>query len=190
MSDETDRSEQLLEELESIIVTEGFSGLKMGLLATHLRCSRTTLYKLASSKDELVLMVLNRVGDASFAEASEAAADPGLTQAERITRWIEAVSRWQTHVSNTCWRDVAAWEPSATMFARRSDRAVGILSGFIDEGIRTGEFRAVNGRFAAELLSRGSRATRDPVVLDAAGLTSGEAAAELGKIIVAGLIAC
>jgi AcrR family transcriptional regulator len=187
LPDTDPRAEHLLDDVQAIIASEGFSGLKMGALAARLHCSRTTLYKVAPSKDALILMVLERIADASFSEAIETSSVPGLSQADRITRWVEAVTRWQGYVSNVCWRDVSRWDPSARLLAAKSERAIGFLSGFIDEGIRSGEFRPVNGRFAAEIISRGSRATRDPAVLEATGLSAGEAVSQLGTLVVGGL---
>jgi AcrR family transcriptional regulator len=181
------RLEQILDDMLSIIVAEGFSHLTVAVLAERLHCSRTTLYRIAPSKDALVLTVLERLADGSFAEAKGAAAVPGLSQAERISQWIQVVSLWQGKVSTACWLDVSRWQPSAELFARKNDRALGYLGTFIEEGIRTGEFRPANARFAAEMLSRGSLATRDPIVLKATGLTSGEAVAQLGVLILKGL---
>lgn len=178
---------RLLDALQSIIAKEGFSGLTMAMLTSRLRCSRTTLYQIAPGKDALVLMILERIADASFAEAKQAAAVPGISQGERISRWIEVVTRRQGSVSTACWLDVSTWEPSAQLFARKNDRALTYLSAFIDEGVRTGEFREMNARFAAELLSRGSVATRDPRVLQETGLTAGQAVAELGVLILKGI---
>jgi AcrR family transcriptional regulator len=179
--------EELLDRIAEIVSAEGFSDLRVGDLAKRLSCSRTTLYKLAPSKDELVLAICDRIADASYAEALQASSEPGLSQADRITRWLEVVTRRQGNCSLAFWRDVSEWEPSARLFLAKNERGVGHVQGFIEEGVRTGEFRPMHMRFVAEMISRGSRASRDPAVLEATGLDSGEAAAELGAFIVGGL---
>src|SRR5262245_38694751 len=55
------RQEEILSGLEEIILREGFRDLTVASLAERLRCSRRTLYELAESKNELVLLVLDRL---------------------------------------------------------------------------------------------------------------------------------
>lgn len=55
------RAEQLLDELEAVFLAEGFHHLSIAELTTRLRTSRRTFYELAPSRDELVLVVLDRI---------------------------------------------------------------------------------------------------------------------------------
>ena len=55
------RREEILDELEAIFLAEGFRGLTVGTLAARLRCSRSTLYALAATKEELYLRVSDRI---------------------------------------------------------------------------------------------------------------------------------
>ena len=181
------RRQQLLDRLESIITSEGFSDLRVGALAERLGCSRTTLYKLAPGKDELVLLVCDRYADRAQAEAVAATSEPGLTQGERIRTWAEVIHEWQGLSSRRFWRDVAAWQPALDLFRRQSDYGILWITLFIENGVASGEFRPVNARYVAEVISRASRATRDPRVLEATGLTSGQAMAELAAYMVDGL---
>lgn len=48
----TRRQEQVLDGLEEIFREEGFRRLTIGELATRLRCSRSTLYAMAPTKEE------------------------------------------------------------------------------------------------------------------------------------------
>src|SRR5690349_2511610 len=58
--DLTDRGRELLDKIEQLIMDEGFASLTVGDLAAKLQCSRSTLYGLAPTKDELVLVVVDR----------------------------------------------------------------------------------------------------------------------------------
>ena len=55
----TDRQRQILDEMEDL-VAGGFADLTMAELAARLNCSLRTLYALAPSRDELVLIVIDR----------------------------------------------------------------------------------------------------------------------------------
>jgi AcrR family transcriptional regulator len=58
---DTRRREELLDQVQSLILVEGFAQLRVGALAAHLSCSRSTLYKLAPSKDELIALVFRAI---------------------------------------------------------------------------------------------------------------------------------
>lgn len=49
-----DRERSLLDELEKLILAEGFTGLRLEDIAARLNVSRSTLYRLAASKQELI----------------------------------------------------------------------------------------------------------------------------------------
>ena len=69
------RHREVLDDLESLFLRDGFSGFSVRELAAHVGCSRRTLYELAPSKDELVLIVfdrfLHRVGRAALDSIDE-----------------------------------------------------------------------------------------------------------------------
>ena len=48
------RKAQLLDQLVELLLAEGFAHLTLDELATRLRCSKSTLYGLADSKEQLV----------------------------------------------------------------------------------------------------------------------------------------
>jgi AcrR family transcriptional regulator len=56
----TPRQREVLDELEDLVVRGGFSGLPMAEIAARMNCSLRTLYGIAPSKDELVLVVVDR----------------------------------------------------------------------------------------------------------------------------------
>lgn len=56
----TPRQREILDSLEALAVEQGFAELTMAQLAARVNCSLRTLYGLAPSKDELLLMVVDR----------------------------------------------------------------------------------------------------------------------------------
>src|SRR5213080_1832274 len=69
------RRSDLLGQIEQILLQEGFAELSMDELATRLRCSKSTLYAVAGSKNDLVSMVVKRFFEGATAriEAETAA---------------------------------------------------------------------------------------------------------------------
>ena len=54
----TRRQAELLDQLESLFLAEGFARFTLDDLAVRLRCSKSTLYALAGSKEQLALRVI------------------------------------------------------------------------------------------------------------------------------------
>src|SRR5512142_1001170 len=103
----SDRQEELLGELERIILDEGFRRLTVESLAKRLQCSRRTLYELAPSKDELVLLVLDRLLRRMGHKAMEqvrALDDP----ADRLQAYMTCTNAEISPSSRQLWADVAA----------------------------------------------------------------------------------
>jgi AcrR family transcriptional regulator len=185
-SSDIGRREELLDQIEELVLSEGFAHLRVGALAAHLRCSRSTLYKLASSKEELIALVFRRFVDKALAEASAEAAlleDP----AERVIRFTEAIGRWQAKGSEAFWRDVRDHPQASDVLSQTRSRGYKILQGYLDEGVASGRFRPANTTFVAYLIWHSYRAARDPDVVRPLGITSDEAVREIGRLIAYGM---
>lgn len=181
------RYDELLGHLEDIILAEGFSHLRVGVLASRLRCSRTTLYQLAPTKEGLILLAIERYVDAMAQEASAAGADEALPYVERIFAYARVIHRWRDRASMQFWQDVAAWEPANRLFAARSRIESRRVADIFREAVECGAFREMNTTFVGEVVWRGTMATRDPDVLEASCLSSGDAMEELAALILRGV---
>src|SRR5690348_720009 len=86
------RRGELLDSLTALFLAEGFLEFGVGDLATRLRCSRSTLYLVAQSKEQIVLASLRHFfrGAAQRVEARvEREPDPG----ERLATYLRSVAR-------------------------------------------------------------------------------------------------
>ena len=61
-----DRRVEVLDGVMRIIAERGFSDVQMAEVARELRCSASTLYKIAPSKESLVLLAIGRWGDVTL----------------------------------------------------------------------------------------------------------------------------
>ena len=182
------RAEELLDGVMRIMGAQGFSDLKMSDLARELRCSVSTLYKLAPSKTDLVILALQRWGEHLLAGIDAQARRCSSPSAQARTYFREGAEGLR-ELSSAFRRDVEHFE--ATRRAYReivSDRFIERFSALLDEAARTGEIRPINVRFAVGMFRYIAFAVRDEDLLAAAGLTAREAMLEVDKIIWDGVL--
>ena len=180
------RREQLLDEIEAIVLVEGFRHLGVGELASRLHCSRSTLYKLAPSKTELMRTVFARFVTRAFDDC-EQAAERVTAPADKIVRYVLGLSDWTAKASLEFWRDVRDFDITRGVLDAGSARGTRTVQRYMDQGIERGTLRPANSAFLAHIVWLAARAARDPDVLERVGLSPGEAMAELGRFIVYGM---
>jgi AcrR family transcriptional regulator len=177
---------EILEGLETIVLTEGFRDLTVGRLAQRLHCSRRTLYEIADSKDGLVLITIDRVMrrlgriayDASAHEESlldqvRAYLTKGLTELHRAT------------LSFT--EDVSAAPEAATLVSAHFRYARSIVERTLVKGMETGEFRQIHPRITAETFDAALMRLLDPDLLREAGVSFAEAVEEYLTLFTDGI---
>src|SRR5918997_1456031 len=84
----TRRQAQLLDQLEELFLAEGFARFTLEDLAVRLRCSKTTLYALADSKEQLAVRVGGPFSGGATADVEARTAgedDP----ARRVTAYLQ-----------------------------------------------------------------------------------------------------
>lgn len=180
------RREQLLAELETILLTEGFLHLRVGALASRLKCSRSTLYELAESKEELFARVVERFRDSVVREAIERA-EAHASPADKLVTLLEVVADRQPEGSPAFWRDVRADEATRAVFDEGRSWGVHRAKQYLDEGVADGTFRPANTDFLAHVIWLAGAASRDPAVLERTNIDSGEAVREIERLLISGL---
>jgi len=180
------RREALLEELSALIIAEGFRHLRVGALAARLRCSRSSLYKLAPSKDDLIELVFERFVNRAIDDAALRATQ-GSSAAERIMVFSRVIDEWQMKGSPEFWRDVRDTPQTAAVLSLARGRGYLLIQGYLDEGVASGEFRPANTAFVARVVWMTAAMTRDPDTLEELKMNRATASEELLKLIVYGM---
>ena len=181
------RREELLDGTMGIIAARGFSDVQVADIARELHCSASTLYKIAPSKESLVLLALRRWAEITF-EDLDARAEQGTTASDRARNYFRAGAESLRPISLAFVADAQRFE--STRLAWKADVADRFVMGFIELIERAqdaGEVRPVNTRFLAELLNHIGFITRDERVLRVSGLTREEAFLEVEGIIWDGI---
>ena len=181
------RRAELLDGLMGLVSARGFSQVPTSEMASELGCSVATLYKLAPSKEALVLLAIARWREVVFADM-EARAMRCDAPAEKARTYFRTGAEKLHPMSLAFYSDVQRFE-----WMREAWR-VTVVDQYIDRFVEfvrlaqdAGEIRAVNVRFLGEMLRQIGLLTRNDRVLAASGLTSEQAVIEIDRIIWDGI---
>jgi AcrR family transcriptional regulator len=180
------RREELLEQLEGLFLAEGFTALTVDEIARRLRCSKATLYSLASTKEQLVLSVTKHFFRTA-ADEIEAMVKAEKDPRERIATYLGGIGAEMRRNSLAFYQDMVSYPPTAAIYRRNAIIAAGRVQEMIQEGVDARVFRPVDGRFAGELVALAIDGILSGVLLDTTGFNAGEAFSELGDLLINGL---
>ncbi|HEY5856311.1 MAG TPA: TetR/AcrR family transcriptional regulator [Aldersonia sp.] len=181
------REEQLLTQIEEIFLAEGFTSVTVDDLARRLRCSKATLYRVARTKEQLVIAATKHFFRTA-ADSIEASLADTESASERITKYLNGVADAMRRNSPAFYDDMVAYPPTADIYARNAGTAAERVREMIAEGIESGEFRSTDGVFAAQLVALAIDSVQSGALLERTGLSAAEAFAELEDLLLHGLL--
>lgn len=182
----TARQRELLDELQELFFAEGFADLTMASLARRLSCSLRTLYALAPSRDELVMVAVDRnlwrVG-----QAARAALDPGLPPLEALGRYLRAaavaVAGWRAPFV----RDLLAVPAAGALAGGHRRYIAGVTKALLDLAVERGDCAVADTGALAALLSNLAWFFVQPEVQPALDTTPEQAADETLELLLRGI---
>jgi AcrR family transcriptional regulator len=148
----TRRQAQLLDQLEELFLAEGFAGFTLEDLAVRLHCSKSTLYALAGSKEQLASRVIRhffRKATAAVEAGTATEEDPAL----RVTAYLTAVARALAPAGPAFYRDLDGFAPGRAVYEQNTARAAERVRELIAEGVTRGRFREVHPALVADTVS-------------------------------------
>jgi len=181
------RREELLDGVMSIIAARGFSEVRTAEVARRLHCSESSLYKIAPSKDSLIVLAIGRWGELTL-EALEIRAQRGKTAAERAREYYLGAAERLRPLSLAFRGDVERFESARVAYQAITDRFITRFVELLDDAVESGEIKPVNTRFLAEVLRQIARVIRDEHVLRSSGLSTQQAALEVDAFLWDGLL--
>lgn len=132
-------------------MVEGYRRSTMADLASRLRCSKRALYQLAPSKEQLFLIVVQRVLDEIWRLGLQAESETEGIQ-DRIHSYITAAivpcRRW----SPLFLADVEGMAEARAMLDNHLKDRMARVEGMVKEGVRLGVFRRTNAALVAEMI--------------------------------------
>jgi AcrR family transcriptional regulator len=182
----TRRRTALFDELLELFLAEGFSLFTLDEIAARLRCSKSTLYTLAASKDDLVRRVtvhfFKRATTAVEARLAIAQRPP-----ERVATYLTAVGDELAVASDVFMADLFANAGAREVYEANTRSAAQRVRQLIEEGVDDGIYRDVHASFAGDLIATMMVRIQQRGVRSATGLSDAEAYTELATLLTYGL---
>jgi AcrR family transcriptional regulator len=176
------RQVDLLERLTDLLVSQGFAHLTLDQIAAELRCSKTTLYALASSKDQLAARVVNNFfrRATSLVEARVAAR---REPRRRIEAYLDGITEAMGPASRQFIVDIADFGPTRQTYRENAVAAAGRVRELIDEAGSAKAVASVDADFVAVWIGLSIEAIQRGEFAERAGLTDAEAFGELSRLV-------
>lgn len=182
----TRRRTELFDALVALFLTEGFAHLTLDEIAARLRCSKSTLYTLAASKEQLVTAATKHFFRTATQTVEErVAASDGAR--ERVTAYLQTVGEALDPASDRFMADLDAFAPARAIYEQNTRIAARRVQELIAAGVAAGEFRDVHAAFAAELVATMMVRIQQRAVRDRTGLEDAAAYRELAAIVTGGI---
>lgn len=180
------RREDLLQRLEGLILAEGFARLTVDDLAGRLQCSKSTLYAIASSKEQLVVAAVQHFFREAAVRVGEKVASI-IDPPQRIAAYLAGLGEEMRHMSPECYADMVSFEATAAIYAKHSLATAHRVRESIQDGVASGAFRAVNAEFVGAAVSLLIDGIQHGELLDRSGLSMADAYTELGALVLSAL---
>lgn len=182
----TARQAEVFRKLVALYLRHGFSNITIEETASELKCSKSTIYALADSREQLVrAVVVSFFRDAAERVENRLAAE--RDPIERVEVYLGAVADELRPASASFMDDVAAFVPAREIYERNTAIATQRVRDLIEDGITAGAFRPVPTGFIAEAMSAIMVGIQQRAFSKRAGLSDAEAYAELARLIVRGI---
>ncbi len=181
-----ERRQELLDGVMAIIAARGFSEITVSEIAHELRCSASSLYKIAASKDSLIVLAVTSWFDRNL-EDMETRAVRGATAVERARIYWQDAAEHIRQLSPAFRADVERFDSIRLAYRSGSDRFVDRFAALLDDAVMAGEIEPVNTCFLAHVLRQAAFVVRDERVMTACGFASEQAMRELDRIIWDGI---
>jgi AcrR family transcriptional regulator len=142
---------EILDELEGIMLSEGFLHLNSDALPNRLRCSKATLYRLAANRFALFGLIIERwlarLRDNGWARSDAVRDDPSA----RLVEYLQAGPLAIETTTPEFWRDLQGFPQGyQALIAHQAERVSG-LEEILAEGVRSGAFQCEHPRVISEL---------------------------------------
>lgn len=183
----TARHQALLAQLEELFLAEGFAAFTLEDLAARLRCSKSTLYALAGSKEQLAVTVVARFfrNAANRIERRVAGeSDPRKV----IGRYFEGISDELGVASERFITDVAGNAGTMAIYESRARAAAARIREFLADGTRAGIFRDVHTELVAQMVSLVIESIQTGELRTRVRVTDAEAFAGLRDLLLDGVL--
>jgi AcrR family transcriptional regulator len=180
---DAERRSAVVLQLEELLLREGFSKLTVNDMAARLQCSKSTLYAVAASKEQLVAAAIKNFFRAATERIEVRIAEIDDPR-ERIAIYLAAIGEEMARMSADCYADMTATDLTWEIYRVNSRAAAERVRRFVHDGVKVGAFRQVHADFVAEVVSVVIDSIQHGELLSRTGLSSGDAYGELSGLVL------
>ena len=184
----TERQREVIDALEGLVVASTLSELTMAEIAARVNCSLRTLYGIAPSRDELVLMVvdrrLHRIGRAAI-EAVDASHSP----LDALRAYLGAVSEAVQPTAVAFTEEFANVAGAARLLDAHERYVMAVTRSLLDRAATEGLIRPVDTAAFAHVLGGLGREFARAEVAPSLGASPKATTDAVAAIVLEGLIA-
>ncbi len=181
----TARQRELLDQLGGVF-DGGFADLTMAGLAARLNCSLRTLYELAPSRDELVLVVVDR-NLWRIGRTAANAIDPDMAPLDALRAYLRAATEAVSGTTQAFARDLAAVPAAQRLNDDHSDYLIAVAQSLLDLAVERGDIDPIDTAALARVMAGVGRDFSKPEVLATLRSSPKDAADAVVDILLAGL---
>lgn len=180
------RRDELLLQITGLFLEEGFLDFGIGDLATRLQCSRSTLYTVAASKEQIVLAALRHFfRDATARIEHKVAGEADL--GARLSVYLRAVAEELAPAGQAFYRDLAAYAPGREIYAENIRFASERVTRLVADAVEAGQMRKVAADFVGSAVSAVMVSIQTGEVRQRTDMDDAEAYAALADLVMEGL---
>ncbi len=173
------RRELLVGRLIDVFLERGFAGLSVAEMAAVLRCSKSTLYSIAASREQIIVAVV-RALIRRATERVEAVLDANADPRDRVGAYLRAISAELAPATPAFFADLDAFPPAREIYKQNTGFAVERVQGLVREA-SPGADAAFVGAVAGQVMESIHRGE----IKAQTGLDDSAAYAALAELIVA-----
>lgn len=182
----TERQREVLRQLDAMF-RDGFAELTMAEIAARAGCSLRTLYALAPSRDELVLMVVDRQLWRIGGKAQRVIADE-TAPLDAIRAYLRAAHAAVSRSTDAWSRDIGTVPAVKALVDSHNQYLIDVTRILLDTAVGRGDIADVDTAAVARVLAGLGRSFADPEVARTLRSSPPQAADEAVEIILKGLL--
>ncbi len=174
------RAEQVLDGLVEIFLEEGFAHLGVAEMAQRLSCSKSTLYAVAPSKEQIVTRAVRHFFRTAT-ERVEASAAEARTDEDRLLTYLRAIAEELTPAGRAFIRDVEGFGPARQIYRRNTEAAADRVRELVESALPATS--TTDPHFVGAVAAVVMEAIQRGAIQQSTGLDHAQAYAALGDLL-------
>ncbi len=179
------RAEDLVERLIDVFLREGFLELSIDDMARRLRCSKTTIYGIADSKQQVIAVVVRAFFRRATERVEQQVFRVDAASTDRIQAYLMAIAAELAPASPEFFADLDAYAPTREIYLENTRIAGERLRGIIQHAVPAAS--QSEALFIGSVAAGVMTAIHRGEIEAAAGLDDSAAYRALSRLIVAGV---